>query len=138
MMPPAKLVVADVPEYPVATLRAVLADDDVGSPYYQSRVPLISLASAARCKMDGSMLMRALFLEVRRAVTPTDPTLFIPVLVCVVRPALFSDVVRDELFAGLDQTNCDFVVFEEADKVPMILGNLPPETTLLEPENPRH
>jgi hypothetical protein len=74
-------------------------------------------------------MMRLVFSEIGRARGPLWER---AVLLCVVRPLTLSEDVRDEVFAGLQRTNCDFVVFETAEQVHSILAHLPPGTKLLE------
>jgi len=130
LMPPVKIVVGTIPRFPISTVKALLAPDDIGSPYFQALVPLISPESVARAKKDHSMMVRVAFHEIGWAGNPSRGH---PVLLCVVRPTLLSQDVRDEVFAGLRRTNCDFVVFEAGTDAHSLLGNLPPGTTLLEP-----
>ncbi len=73
-------------------------------------------------------MLRFAFREIERA---RDPTWGRSVLLCVVRPAMLSQDVRREVFAGIGRTGCDFVAFEAADEAHALLGNLPPGTKLL-------
>jgi hypothetical protein len=128
LMPPVKIAVGIIPRFPVSTLEALLLLDDICSPYFHAIVPLISPESVARAKKDHNIMVQAGFNEIRRA---GDATWGRPVLLCVVRSTLLSQDVRDEVFAGIHRTNCQFVVFEESSEIQAVLGKLPPGTKLL-------
>jgi len=129
LMPPVKIVVGTVPRFPVSILETVLASDDICSPFFQALVPLISPESVAQRKGNHMEMTRFAFYEIDRA---EDPIWGRPVLLCIVRPTLLPQDVRDEVFAGLHRTNCDFVVFEAGAEAHSLLGKLPSGTKLLE------
>ena len=130
LLPPVKIVVGMIPRFPVSTVKSVLALDDIGSPYFQALVPLISPESVARAtRKDHHVMVRVAFKDIERAAGARPRR---PVLLCAVRPTLLSQDVRDELLAGLRRTNCDFVVFEAEEDASSLLGNLPAGTNLLE------
>jgi hypothetical protein len=128
-MPPIKVVVGTVPRFPVSTLKAVLPPDYTRSPYFQALVPLMSPESVARFRDNHRGWVQLAFDEIKHA---KDTALGCPILLCVVRPAALSQDVREEVFAGLLRTNCDFVVFEAGEHVHSVMGNLPPGTNVLE------
>lgn len=128
LMPPVKIVVGTLPRFPVSTLKALMVPDDIGSPYFQALVPLISPESVAHRKGNHTDMTRFAFFEIGRAENPTWGR---PVLLCIVRPTLLPQDVRDEVYAGLHRTNCDFVVFEAGAEAHSLLGNLPPGTKLM-------
>ena len=128
LVPPVRFVVGIVPRFPVSTLKAVLPLDDIGSKYYQALLPLISPESVVRVKNRQRELVQWAFNEVDSA---ADATQGRAVLFCVVRPTSLSEDVQKELFAGINRTNCQFVVFEESSEIQAVLGRLPPGTKLL-------
>jgi hypothetical protein len=128
LLPPVRFVVANIPHFSVSTLKAVLPLDDIGSPFFQALLPLISPESIARFKSGHEELVRSAFNEVERA---ADATRGRPLLLCVVRPTALSEDVQGELFTGIRRTDCQFVVFEELSAVQAVLGLLPPATKLL-------
>jgi hypothetical protein len=129
-MPPVKIMVEVTLRFPVSTVRAALLPDDIGSPYFRAIVPLISAESVARAsKSAPEIVVRAAFREIGRA---EDTTWGRPVLVCVVKPTALSQGVRTEVFAGLQQTNCDFIVFEGGGGARDLLASLPQGTRLLQ------
>jgi hypothetical protein len=129
MMPPVKIVVRVVPRYPVSTLKAVLAPDDISSRYFQALVPLISPESVAERKGNNAEMIRLAFSEIGRAESLIYGR---SVLLCVVRPTALSENVQEELFAGIHRTNCEFVLFEKPSEVGAVHEKLPPVTKLLE------
>ncbi len=129
LVPPVKMVLATVPRFPVSTLRAALAPDDICSPFHRAVIPLFSPESISERKGNHEEMMRCAFHEIARA---RDSTWGRPVLLCVVRPARLSENLRRQVFAGIQRTNCDFVVFEKGDEVQSLVGQLP-RTTLWEP-----
>ena len=131
LLPPVRIVVDAVPCFPVSTLKAVLALDDVCSSFFEALVPLISPESVARFKNNRRGWVELAFKEITRAERPVWGR---PVLLCVVRPTLLSQDVRDDVFAGIHRTNCDFVVFEPGEEAHSVLGNLPSGTKLVEAE----
>ena len=128
LMPPVRFVVGIVPQLPVSTLMAVLPVDDIGSPYFQALLPLVSPESVARVKSGQRELVQWAFNEVERA---ADAIRGRAVLLCVVRPTALSEDAREELFAGIKRTNCQFVVFEESSEIQAVLKRLHPGTKLL-------
>jgi len=133
LAPPIKIVVGTVPRFPVSTIRALLALDDIGSPYFQALVPMISPELVAKLKGDKKAMTQFAFSEIVRAITPAVPYLFNPVLLCITCLTTLPHDVRDEVYAGLHRTNCDFVVFEADAVAPSLLGSLPHGTKLMEP-----
>ncbi len=87
LLPPVRFVVANIPHFSVSTLKAVLPLDDIGSPFFQALLPLISPESIARFKSGHEELVRSAFNEVERA---ADATRGRPLLLCVVRPTARS------------------------------------------------
>ncbi len=128
LTPPVRFVVGIVPQYPVTTLKAALPLDDIGSPYYQALLPLISPELLARVTLGQRELIQRAFKEVERA---EDAKRGRAVLLCVVRPTALSEDVQEVLFAGIDRSNCQFVVFEEPGEIQAVMGELPPGTKLL-------
>jgi hypothetical protein len=128
LMPPVKIVMAVIPQFPVSTLNAVLPLDDIGSPYFQALLPLISPESVARFMSGHKGWVQRAFNEIERAEEATRGRF---VLLCVVRPTALSEDVQGDLFAGINRTNCQFAVFEEASEIQTVLGKLPPATKLL-------
>ena len=121
LVPPVKIVFATVPRFPVGTLRAVLTPDDICSPWFRAVVPLFSTESISERKGNHEEMLRCAFHEIARAQNPTWGR---PVLLCVVRPTRLPENLRREVFAGIQQTNCDFVIFETGDEVHKLLGQL--------------
>ncbi len=127
LIPPTKFVVGIISQFPVSTLKAVLPPDNIGSPYFQVLLPLISPESVAHFKSGHKELVLMAFHEIERA---ADATRGRPVLLCIVHPTVLSQDVQGELFAGIRRTDCQFVVFEEPNEIQSVLGKLPPGTTL--------
>lgn len=123
MMPPVKIVVGAIPRHPVSTLQAVLAQGDIGSPFFQALVPLISPESVGQFKGSQKEMARLVFSEIGRTKSP--------VVLCVVRPTALPGDVQEELYAGIHGTECDFVLFETPGEAGEVRGKLPPGTTLL-------
>ncbi len=133
LTPPAQLVVATIPQFPVSTVMRLLRSDDIDSPFFQAIVPLISSESISGIKISHTELLRAAFREVEQA---KDPHRGRPVLVCVVRPSSLALDMQAELFAGIHRTACDFIVFEEPNAVQTVLEKLPPGTRVLASPGP--
>lgn len=129
LVPPIKMVFATVPRFPVSTLRAALAPDDICSPWFRAEVPLLSPESISERKGNHEEMLRCAFHEIARA---RGSSWGRPVLLCVVRPARLPGNLRREVFAGIEQTNCDYVIFEMGDEVQSLVGQLP-QITLWEP-----
>ncbi len=123
MMPPVKIVVGAIPQHPVSTLKALLAPDDIGSPFFQALVPLISPESIGQFKGSQKEMARLVFSEISRATSP--------IVLCVVRPTALPGEVQEELYAGIHPANCDFVLFETPGEAGEVRAKLPPGTTLL-------
>ena len=102
MIPPVKIIVKAVPRYPVSTLNAVLAPDDIGSRYFQALVPLISPESVARFKSRHRELVRVAFSEIGRA----ESLIFgRAVLLCVLCPTACPKMFRQSyLRASIEPT----------------------------------
>ncbi len=130
LMPPVRVVVASVPRFPLSALRAALPADDIFSPYCQAVVPLISPESLARFRQSPGEIVRLAFKEISNAETPSAG---VPCCCASFAPRSCPRNVRDEVFAGLRRTNCDFVVFEVREQAGSLLGSLPSGTKLVEP-----
>ncbi len=128
LVPPVKFVVGVIPRFPASTLKAVLPPDDIGSPFFQVRIPSISPESVGRFKCGHKELVQRAFIEIEKT---EDAKRGCPVLLCVVHPTALAEDVREQLFAGILRTNCQFVVFEQPSEAQVVLGQLPPETKLL-------
>jgi hypothetical protein len=132
MSAPAKILVGVVPHFAVSTLKLALAPEEIGSPYFQALVPLISPESLARHKFKPIETTKLAFFEIRRAITSSSLSFSNPVLLCVVRPTALPEDAGKELYAGLQRTNCEFVVFDEASAVVAVMGKLPAGTQHIE------
>jgi ATP-dependent Clp protease ATP-binding subunit ClpA len=131
LMPPVRFVLETVSPFPVSTLKAAMALDDIGSPFFQGLVPLISPQSVARRKSTQEAMLHAAFSEISRAVRNADAYFFRPVLLCVAQPTELSEEAREEVYAGLHRTQCDFVIFEAGGNASAVLARLPEGTRLL-------
>jgi hypothetical protein len=131
LMLPLRIVVGNVPRFPISTLKAALPHDDIGSPFFQAVIPLISPNSVARFKDNHQEWVRMTFEDIKRV---DNPTLGRATLLCIVHPLLLAEDVRDVVFAGIRKTGCDFVIFESDTEAHSLLGNLPSGTRLIECE----
>ena len=121
LMPPVKIVVGAVPRHPVSTLTAALPPNDIGSPFFQAHIPLISPESVARAKKERYQMVRLAFNEIEQAQTAHAHH----VIACIAHPTALAEDVQAELFIGIRRTLCDFVVFEEPSAIQTLLAKLP-------------
>jgi hypothetical protein len=127
LVPPIRCVVGAIPSCAISTLTVALALEDIESHYFRARIPCIMPDSIAANEETRKQMVRAIFMEIGRALGA-----FTPVVLCVLRPTVLPQDVQEEVFSGVQRTNCDFVMFETGEKARLLLERLPSGTRLLE------
>jgi hypothetical protein len=108
IVPPVRLAIPTQVESPASTAIAMLPSTDADFPYYDV-VAVISPETLARTHQGYLDTVRVAFDEI----SWSQETMYGSVLLCISEPISLGEEVCEALLAGVNRTNCDFVLFEE-------------------------